>query len=226
MRKGLLAKYRGIDESGKEAVLAGNITPYAFPVSLKNRFSLFALIELSDFFKMFLEKVQKIESIFGLKLILAGRDFLPHFTVKEGNLDESIERLDFPKLISKFIESDENLALAEARILWGRITIEQLLLDKGNLLLVTPESPFFSIREKLSSFFHSIGLIPCPLDITHSTISRIAAIPKGFSLNDWTSYHNYICGLQRFIARNDLVLRIKVVHIGEAYKFLTTKVRD
>jgi hypothetical protein len=225
MVKGLLAKYRRIDKSGKEAVLAGNITPYAFPVSLKNRFSLFALIEINDFFQMFIEKVWKIERMFGLKLILADRDLRPHFTVQEGNLPENGERKNFVKLINDFL-SGNALTRAEKRILGRRIYIDQLLLDKGNLLLVTHQSPFLGIRGKMSSFYEENDLVPCPLDITHSSISRIAEIPQGFGLNDWKGYHDYVCKLQRFVERNDLVLRIKGTYASEAYQFLTTKARD
>ncbi|MDD4902516.1 MAG: hypothetical protein PHE24_05275 [Patescibacteria group bacterium] len=223
MKKGLAAKYKGIDKSGKEAVLAGKIKPYAFPVSLQNRFSVFAVIELNDFFQMFLARVQKIETMFGLKLILAGRDVWPHFTVLEGNVDESRERLDYACLIRNFL-SGTALASPEKRMLFRRISINQLLLDNGNLLLVTAGSPFLRIREKLSAFYQSINLIPCPRDITHSTISRIAEIPDGFGLKGWKQYHDYVSGLQRLIRRNDLVLRIRGVHSGEAYEFLTAKV--
>jgi hypothetical protein len=215
-----LQKYAGIDRRGRNHLKSDALEEFTtFPETLKNRFIValeFTPESINDVEGRVFSKLRDVESNFGIKFMLSGRDYPIHSTLMEGLFegeDENSREEIFAKLQNELLFGLEG----------NQVQFDYVLLDGSKLLLVAKSIPhtILEAREKLSEQYDTFGLKPLGMqNILHSSLARISQIPDQF---DREKYKKEIIDLRHSVSSNPLNLTIGNVAKEQSHQYLTYK---
>jgi hypothetical protein len=215
-------KYADIDLRGRKAVAEAAIDEFSYsPEEMQRRFNVAAQFEPASeqlFNQRVTAALEQAERDFGIKFIIAGRDFPLHTTLLEGK-DAGDDLAGREK---KFGELSTDLGDTLRRSLTGQaIEFKYLLIDKGNLILTSVQIPeeITAVRTSLDQSYQSHALNTLPMtNILHATVARMTQLPE--AKETLKQYRDAMIKLRHDISADPLKLRVGDVYTGSTYDLL------
>jgi hypothetical protein len=214
-------KSANIDRKGKKALSRAEVNPFKHsPEENQRRFNVAVRFEepsVAEFQGRVIAELEEAEKQFGIKLLIAGRDFPLHSTILEG-------RSEAPAEEKERLFTDVNAQVQDqlASSLKGQdIDFKYLLIDKGNLLMTSMDIPesVLAARQTLTQTYAQNGLKPLPItNLLHFTVARMTELPADPEI--FKRYKDAMIKLRHSISGNPLHMRISEIYSGSTYDLL------
>ncbi len=164
-----------------------------------------------------IEPLEKIEKDFGLKMLLAIRDFQLHTSIMQGEFsdEENNKKIDE---VFKNLTNRPELYDITSPIVKKSVNFKYLLIDKkGAIILTSTEIPeeIHSARSGISKNYISEGVKPIPIDILHITIARIKEIPEENRLKILEELNRKIRELRHNISSDPIGAIIEKINLAQ-----------
>lgn len=217
-------KYSNIDRGGRKALVNAEFKEFDYShEEMKRRFNVSAQFEPSsaeEFGRRITTVLEKNETDFGIKLLLAGRDFPLHTTLLEGRDESVISDDDREAIFSQVAPQAQSKTTS---VVGQEIEFKYLLVDKGNLILTSVDIPetVLHLRSGLAPVYSTGGLRPLPMtNILHITVGRIVKMPTAEKTDALKRYKDEMIKLRHDISSSPLRMKIGEIYTGSAYDFL------